>query len=59
MENKKWIHLRGLEGELPDIGIEGLSDYETILWLREAINFLQERNRNNLKLREYEERTSN
>lgn len=52
---KKWIHLMGLDMNCPKIGIEGLTDYEVVLWLREAIRVLEKRNAG-LKIEEYEER---
>ena len=39
---------------VPEIAIEGLSDYEAILWLKEVIEFLKKRS--NTHLDEYEER---
>jgi len=51
---KKWIHLRNLD-TCPEFGIEGLTDYETILWLKELIVILEQRS-SNTKIREYIER---
>jgi len=55
--NHKWIHLKLLETNLPQIGIEGLTDYEVMLWLMEAIRFIKERN-HGMKFQEYNERTA-
>ena len=52
---KKWIHLTGLEGNTPLIGIEGLTDYEAILWLQEAIRVIKKR-KVIQDMQEYEER---
>lgn len=56
MQNK-WIHLVELQTNVPRIGIEGLTDYEAVLWLREAIRMITNRGVK-LEMEEYGERSS-
>lgn len=53
----KWIHLIELQTNVPRIGIEGLTDYEAVLWLREAIRMLTNKG-SKLEIEKYEERSS-
>jgi len=62
-EGTKWIHLQDLGSNRPQISIEGLTNFEALLWLKEAERFIVEKNKretgdSELVLKEYLERQS-
>jgi len=54
-QNQKWIHLKNLETDHPKFGIEGLTEYEAILWLEETIKTIKQRT--HIDFEEYHERS--